>query len=1464
MKKLALFLFAVVLFSFLSVGVVGLSGDNNMGIKKFVIYRHGGSFCTPWTRFEGVDINNNQFKLKLHDRAYSFSGCTNSFYDDTNINLNYGTWKNKDYFDISNLYNNLLSQLSLSDNCDNTGWDVCNRIEDQIELKEGNWNTIYSSGQYDKQAKAVIGLAFYVFKTNINNYPLQFDTDDYGVLQIYESSGVNSPFKLVKWAYDDGSNIVYYGNTNSIDFSKNKIYAIVIYNFDKEYAPMKFKWGGREFSRENEVAYAGSTPPQFECLSDEDCGDYYSCVWDTDGKKKKFLFEGICNQNFECESQRDGLAPGCTGDNDGDNYYNCCECNDSDPNVYPGATEVCDDGIDNDCDGRIDCRDSDCYGTPQCVVNTCTYQQIINSNEKIVAIIGDGQFIYGVSFNSGDGVYLKKYDFDGNLDSQLKLFDDPFYPTPSYVKKISITQDNSFIYIYTYLYTNIGDKSTNLSIVTKDLGVSKTFPFFNISTSLAYNPWDGYIYALLKNSSLYKIWIENPQDPNPNLNINYVGDLEEPTYPIYINSEFFEFKFLNSSWFVVKPEGKSLIIYDLEGRVFGSIPKVKENANIKLRRIDKQPEENIFGISEFENDKFNFTKLNKNFDIISTFKLNKYFSWSWYSDKLYKYNDTQFFTIFGGEVGKWTCHPVQPPTPPTAKNITDCTDITEPGYYIINQTIVIDNPSQVADGDCIRINSSDVILEGKIGFGGEGTTWIYNKIGGVTINIGSNDPNAPKINNITLKDIPIDLMNESASGINIRNNANVAFKGTITAVHIVQPAQYITDIYRYPEGNITNLGTTYCNCTLGTFTCDVPMGYGCAFIPGLQPKITQAFWQPNEIAKGDNVKIAVKVDNAEDNSVNVTVYRVEGFQPPIEEDTRATTPLAIKDYMTGFFVALANFITGKATHWPWQGYAAPPGYMEIVVDRFDNINIINGWANITLIENNYGSWLPSDGYCNATNNCYFYFHAEMADNASEWLDSNRLYIHGAGWTGPLEVNLIEPKAFCDESNQLGVCCPNPRGFAYDASKAIWHNATGKNYGWWKWEGKGENVANNLTIPQNGWGPGEIQNISHTYGLLNGKNWSFVNVIVSVKRNNEVKTSSENILVSNCISNTPPIVEITSPKNRTYSGVPRNIQFKARVKDETPQNIFFEWYIGYKINDGWILYDYYGCNYGQSNCPNIQRKLNYSGQYFAFALANDSELIGYDYVFFTLEPFSCSCDGTFCYSWDLTRNPTERYCNGNGNWENYCIDDYQCQANGYSNWHCVNNICVEEGTAEQCADYDNEYDCVYNPDGILCWWDPECRTCEEARNTGLGCSAYKNQQSCEMDACGLGRTDFDPVNNIIYYGCQWNGTHCLQASSAYDTGEGQTYACSESITASGSCEEGVGSITVTHTFTSDPPEYANECCNKQYGSCSNGQYTETIACPQPPSLKMPGWNWLNAIAVLLLLGIYYGYILRKKK
>jgi predicted outer membrane repeat protein len=59
-------------------------------------------------------------------------------------------------------------------------------------------------------------------------------------------------------------------------------------------------------------------------------------------------------------------------DADLDGYYNKCgqvDCRFVDPAVHPGATEVCNDGMDNDCDDLIDCYDPDCFKTLTCCEN---------------------------------------------------------------------------------------------------------------------------------------------------------------------------------------------------------------------------------------------------------------------------------------------------------------------------------------------------------------------------------------------------------------------------------------------------------------------------------------------------------------------------------------------------------------------------------------------------------------------------------------------------------------------------------------------------------------------------------------------------------------------------------------------------------------------------------------------------------------------------------------------------------------------------------------------------------------------------------------------------------------------------------------------------------------------------------------------------------------------------------------
>ena len=49
-------------------------------------------------------------------------------------------------------------------------------------------------------------------------------------------------------------------------------------------------------------------------------------------------------------------------DQDKDGFNDGADCNDEDSSIYPGAAEICGDGVDNDCDGKIDSLDPECDG----------------------------------------------------------------------------------------------------------------------------------------------------------------------------------------------------------------------------------------------------------------------------------------------------------------------------------------------------------------------------------------------------------------------------------------------------------------------------------------------------------------------------------------------------------------------------------------------------------------------------------------------------------------------------------------------------------------------------------------------------------------------------------------------------------------------------------------------------------------------------------------------------------------------------------------------------------------------------------------------------------------------------------------------------------------------------------------------------------------------------------------------
>ncbi|MCB9739003.1 MAG: putative metal-binding motif-containing protein [Deltaproteobacteria bacterium] len=63
--------------------------------------------------------------------------------------------------------------------------------------------------------------------------------------------------------------------------------------------------------------------------------------------------EGLDAKTKGCDLDCNGLITACkTGDSDGDGFSTPADCDDGNPNAYPGGKEKCGDGVDQDCDGN--------------------------------------------------------------------------------------------------------------------------------------------------------------------------------------------------------------------------------------------------------------------------------------------------------------------------------------------------------------------------------------------------------------------------------------------------------------------------------------------------------------------------------------------------------------------------------------------------------------------------------------------------------------------------------------------------------------------------------------------------------------------------------------------------------------------------------------------------------------------------------------------------------------------------------------------------------------------------------------------------------------------------------------------------------------------------------------------------------------------------------------------------------
>jgi len=143
--------------------------------------------------------------------------------------------------------------------------------------------------------------------------------------------------------------------------------------------------------------------------------------------------EEVCGNGLDddCVDGEEECEIDCT-DNDGDGFgigADCdgIDCDDTKPGVFPGADEVCENGIDDDCDGAdADCPPPNCESDVDCVANqlcdqatgTCRYAKVWEWWAPTFYVDTD---------TAGPGLdHPRKVDFDGDWNSENNETNLPF------------------------------------------------------------------------------------------------------------------------------------------------------------------------------------------------------------------------------------------------------------------------------------------------------------------------------------------------------------------------------------------------------------------------------------------------------------------------------------------------------------------------------------------------------------------------------------------------------------------------------------------------------------------------------------------------------------------------------------------------------------------------------------------------------------------------------------------------------------------------------------------------------------------------------------------------------------------------------------------------------------------------------------------------------------------------------
>jgi len=159
-------------------------------------------------------------------------------------------------------------------------------------------------------------------------------------------------------------------------------------------------------------------------------------------------------------------------DNDDDGFFKYEDCDDSDNTVNPSAAEVCDDGADNDCNGREDMEDEACRPSfvlqEKVVPKHFDYGEYLGPSLSIsgsYAIVGSS--CIDENGNDSSFSYIFERDISGNWQKLDKLATSDVESGDCF--GISVSISDGYAIVGSALDDDLGDNSGSAYIFERDI-----------------------------------------------------------------------------------------------------------------------------------------------------------------------------------------------------------------------------------------------------------------------------------------------------------------------------------------------------------------------------------------------------------------------------------------------------------------------------------------------------------------------------------------------------------------------------------------------------------------------------------------------------------------------------------------------------------------------------------------------------------------------------------------------------------------------------------------------------------------------------------------------------------------------------------------------------------------------------------------------------------------------------------